>query len=438
MAINVLATSDLHLGRRSSGLPQVKSHSSAIYTWNRITELCFEHEIDLLLISGDVIDRENLFFESVSPLVNGLRSLIEQDISVCLVAGNHDYNSLADAVGRIDSPKIHLLGQEGSWESCLLDLPKQKVQVVGRSFTGSSLKSDPLQNFNESEVEPDIPTIGIVHGEVDASDSQYGPIDRDRLIESKVDAWFIGHIHKPQILREQNPLICYPGSPHAFSASEPGRHGPWLIEISDERSYTPEQTQLSPVRYEKVQIDISDIQNKNDFRQTAITRLMDFTEKFGTEIDPVHNLIYDVEVKGETDNPEEIDLWSDEINNFFEQLTAPDVMISVRKVTTTLSPNLEGLREWAGESNPAGMLADLILKLREGREDPLISELIEKWKVGVDKANRADVYRPLRKKQRHIDPESEEARRYLQKESERLLMYLIRQQQSERSEETYE
>lgn len=435
MNIKMLATSDLHLGRRSSGLSNSTPDASAIQTWNRLVDLCIEQGVSLLLVAGDVIDRENLFFESIRPLVNGLTRLADKDITSCLVAGNHDFDTLSDAIQSVDSNKVHLLGAKGEWERKQIEVQNTSLQIVGKSFTSSSMKTDPLADLNQLDLDPTMPSVGIVHGEVDAGRSKYGPIDRNLLTHSPIDAWFIGHIHKPQILREETPLICYPGSPHAFSASEPGLHGPWSLKVLKDGDLEINQIPLSPIRYETVDIDVSEIEDKHDFRQQVLTRLTDSMDRFGTEMDHVKELIADVRMTGVSNDPEKIEIWAAEIEDYEDPVPERDLLLSVRKVKSEVSPAIGNLEEWAGQNNPAGVLADILLKLRSGnaREDELISGLMDDWKMKVDQVNRSEVYQPLRTNNRIMPTDSEQARDLLQRECERLLMQLIQQQNKENS-----
>src|SRR5690625_108199 len=75
--MKILCTGDLHLGRRSSRLPEHidgRAHSSAS-AWGRVVDLAIAERVDLVLLSGDLIDDANRFYEALGPLEVGLRRL---------------------------------------------------------------------------------------------------------------------------------------------------------------------------------------------------------------------------------------------------------------------------------------------------------------------------------------------------------------------------
>ncbi len=61
MAIEILVVGDLHLGRSSGGIHGNPEESSTRYTLNRIVDWCIENNVDLLFLTGDIIDRNNRY-----------------------------------------------------------------------------------------------------------------------------------------------------------------------------------------------------------------------------------------------------------------------------------------------------------------------------------------------------------------------------------------
>ncbi|HYW95118.1 MAG TPA: metallophosphoesterase, partial [Bacteroidales bacterium] len=99
MAMKILATSDLHLGKRSSEVPLTEKESSTRYTWEQIVDGCLNQAVDVVLLAGDIVDRDNRFFEAVGPLQAGLEKLDRAGITVIITAGNHDYDVLPAITG---------------------------------------------------------------------------------------------------------------------------------------------------------------------------------------------------------------------------------------------------------------------------------------------------------------------------------------------------
>src|SRR5688572_5171381 len=103
--LRILCTGDLHVGRRPSRLAEHidARRCSCASVWNDIVEYALRERIDLLLVSGDWVDRENRFYEAFGPIERGLRVLDGAGIDTVAVAGNHDFDvlpRLADQLGK--------------------------------------------------------------------------------------------------------------------------------------------------------------------------------------------------------------------------------------------------------------------------------------------------------------------------------------------------
>jgi hypothetical protein len=89
--MKILCSGDLHLGRRSSRLPagvDAGAHS-ATAAWKALVELAIAERVDLVALSGDLVDRANRYFEAFGPLEAGVRRLTAAGIPTVAVAGNH-------------------------------------------------------------------------------------------------------------------------------------------------------------------------------------------------------------------------------------------------------------------------------------------------------------------------------------------------------------
>ncbi len=85
--MNILHTSDWHLGKRLMDRERLAEQSDAL---NEIKEICEREHVDLVLVAGDVFDTflppaeaEELFFRAV-------KGIAGEDRAVVLISGNHD------------------------------------------------------------------------------------------------------------------------------------------------------------------------------------------------------------------------------------------------------------------------------------------------------------------------------------------------------------
>src|SRR5690554_5979131 len=98
MALTILATGDIHIGKKSSGIKHNTEESATKYTWSRIVDYAIKSKVDILALTGDIIDQDNRYFEAIGPLQAGFEKLKQANISVFMVAGNHDFDVLPQLV----------------------------------------------------------------------------------------------------------------------------------------------------------------------------------------------------------------------------------------------------------------------------------------------------------------------------------------------------
>src|SRR5690606_34254660 len=134
--MKLLCTGDLHLGRRSSRLPSHldgRTHSCA-GCWDQVVALALEESVDVVALSGDLVDRDNRFYEAVGPLESGLRRLADAGIEIVAVAGNHDHDVLPRLVDALGPEAFRLLGRGGVWERATVRRGGRVLHIDGWSF----------------------------------------------------------------------------------------------------------------------------------------------------------------------------------------------------------------------------------------------------------------------------------------------------------------
>ncbi|MFW5992303.1 MAG: metallophosphoesterase family protein, partial [Halanaerobiaceae bacterium] len=148
--IRLLCTGDLHLGRHPSRIPAEydSRQYSPVFLWERIVQRAIEQEIDALLITGDIIDRENRYFEAFGPFEAGVKKLAAKNIAVVVIAGNHDYDVLPGLIRNIDLDNLIFLGAEGKWEYKTLERNgKVILGIMGWSYPDRQVRKDPLEDI---------------------------------------------------------------------------------------------------------------------------------------------------------------------------------------------------------------------------------------------------------------------------------------------------
>lgn len=427
MSIKLLATSDLHLGRKSSGIPEDAEQSSAKYTWDCIIELSVNEKIDILVLAGDVVDQDNKYFEAIGQLQSGFERLKQSSINVVMVAGNHDHDVLTQIAGNEKYDHVHLLGAKGTWELKKFYKENDIIQIAGWSFPAQHVKEDPLFYFDTIDIDPNHPSIGVLHCDVYDQSSTYAPVNRDNLTNKNLNAWILGHIHKPDMLKKGNPCIIYPGSPHAFSAKEPGVHGTVLMEIDNTGDIKTKMIPLSPIRYESISADITNTKDEATLRDKITAAISDDTSKKTDKLENISFLVYDIHLKGYTSKIKELEKWALSATDYEEELRT-GTKILVRKVETHAKPAVENIEELAKQPTPEGILAETILALQKGYNTPFLEELLKEWNYKLENINKAGVYQPLGADQKIHKKPGEAGMQYLLQECNRLLAELRMQQ----------
>ena len=258
----------MHLGRTPSRLPPdlTARELGPAAAWERTVDKAVEAGVAAVLLAGDVVDRDDDFFEAYRALEAGVRRLTEAGIEVLGVAGNHDVKVLPRLAQHI--PQFRLLGAGGTWESCRLGGNGEAVTVWGWSFPTAGTAGNPLQDRTF-----DLPAginLGLLHCDRDAAaDSRYAPVASRDLHGARLDGWLLGHIHKPDPLSAESPH-GYLGSLTGLDRGEPGARGPWLITVQGGRIAEVEHLHLAPLRWEPLEVRLDGSSDPEDARDRLL------------------------------------------------------------------------------------------------------------------------------------------------------------------------
>jgi len=428
--MKILVSADLHLGKQSSNVSKSLSESSVKFTWDRIVAYAVEEQMDALLLAGDVVDRDNRFFEAIGPLQKGFDTLGNAGIPVVMVSGNHDFDVLPDIIKNRAYDHVHLLGEKGEWEAKTIETRSGKLQVMGWSFPKQHIMEDPLLQLSVQnlDLDPNLPTVGLLHGDLYDRKSQYAPTDLTGFPAGVPHAWVIGHIHKPDIVRAHDPLVLYPGSPQALSAKEPGIHGASLLSF-DGGTVRSEQVPLSPVRYEPLSVDVTGIEHQTDFRNLVLEQMRNYVLANVMKLENVSHMIFDIMLTGRHPSVTDLDKWSQFADELEQQLEA-ETVVSVRKMINLAEPVVENLEELAKQPTPPGMIAKLILDIESENSTEFSEELMMDLNDQISSANRSGTYQALSWFDEQIPDSNESARDLLLKESRQLLGELLSQKET--------
>lgn len=379
--MKILATSDIHIGRRPTGIAanQGRNHSAAD-SWQSIVATAIDEKVNALLLAGDIVDQSNKYYEAVSPLQTGLQTLSEAGIKTYAVVGNHD-SGILENLAADSNINLNILGVNGKWETVhLKDEAGTTLQIVGWSFPHSQVEESPLPDFPSSSLSSGKPAIAIIHCDLDNPASSYCPVKLAGLNAAPVDVWLTGHVHKPE-LKKANPapLIINLGNPQGLDPGpgETGLHGPWLLEYSEGRWHHRFIPSASLV-YDEIDIELTGVNNENELQQTLVDHLRQAIKQLREQgSSALSTLILRLNLTGNTDLNEEV------LNNQCRAISTDppsldnvQIIINTWQNLTKAAPDLQAL---ANEESILGNIAALILELEGQREsapstDQLINE----------------------------------------------------------------
>lgn len=257
---------DVHLGRRPAGLPDAPDRRGLELrelgpraALERAVEEAKRLSVDAFVFAGDVVDEQNRRFEAYGALRAAADALVSAGIATFAVAGNHDVDTLPRLVR--DLPGFRLLGGGGAWEDALLKGRNgPAIALRGWSFPSRVVERSPFRDPRPPRPADLRALLGVVHGDLGVAASRYAPMRRRELEEERdVDAWFLGHVHKPSLSAGSGAerAIGYLGSLTALDRTETGDHGPWLVDVDDSGALHIEQRVLAPLRFATTELDVS-------------------------------------------------------------------------------------------------------------------------------------------------------------------------------------
>lgn len=259
----ILACADVHLGRRSAGLPpDLAASLTPAAAWERLVQQAVREQATALVVCGDLVDEANAYFEALAPLERAALALAEVGTALVVIAGNHDWDVLERLAASASVP-IHVLGRGGRWSHLDLTGPAgERLRLFGWSYPERAVTASPLAAFPSHEVLPGAANLALLHADLEASSGRYCPVSRAALTALPVDGWLLGHRHRPSAAPAPGaaPFVLYAGSLQGLDAGpgERGSHGAWAIEAGQgavEVRWVP----LAAVQYDDLAVDLDGV-----------------------------------------------------------------------------------------------------------------------------------------------------------------------------------
>lgn len=265
-----LHLSDLHLGRR---LCEVDLYEDQRHILNQCLAMAKEHQVDGVLVAGDVYDRSVPTVGAVALLDEFLTGLCRAKIPVYLISGNHDS---ADRLGfgsqLLKAGGVHLAAVfSGGLEHYVLEDAFGPVHLWALPFIRPSqvraaLPEETIESYTDAVAAliraagPDFSARNLIMAHqfvtsggrspetCDSETLNLGTLDNvDAAVFEGFDYVALGHIHGPQQVGAEHIRYC--SSPLAYSVSEVRhRKAAVLVELGEKGGVRWQPLPFAPLR----------------------------------------------------------------------------------------------------------------------------------------------------------------------------------------------
>lgn len=267
--MKLLHLADLHIGKRVNEFNMIEDQR---YILDQILQLITSHQVEAVMIAGDVYDKTQPSIEAVELLDEFLTSLTSLVPYVFIISGNHDSPERLGFGHRILKAKgLYIAGVfHGNLTKYTLEDQYGPLHIHMLPF----LKPAMVRSYYEEPIESydDAVRVVISHSDINTkernllmahqfvtsggqepsrSDSEaisIGGVDNvDASAFEPFDYVALGHLHGPQ--RIGRDTIRYSGSPLKYSFSEARQHkSVTLIDCGPKGELTYELIPLTPLR----------------------------------------------------------------------------------------------------------------------------------------------------------------------------------------------
>ncbi|MFD1065751.1 metallophosphoesterase family protein [Oceanobacillus locisalsi] len=280
-AVTFIHAADLHLDSLFQGLRHVPENlfkeiqESTFTALNHLVDKAIEHQVDFVLLAGDLYDHESQSLKAQIRLRRAFERLEEQHIDVYLSYGNHDFTK-GDSFAVEYPDNVHIFPDETVTWIPFYKNGEAAAAIYGFSYEHRAVYENKTAAYTRTEEHFPL-HIAILHGSVatNTEHDNYAPFQISDLVNKGMDYWALGHIHKRQQLLE-NPPVFYPGNIQGRHRKETGEKGCYLITLSKhqvKQTFLP----LQAIRYEEVEVDIRDGLTPSQAEKTIINQLPEYS-----------------------------------------------------------------------------------------------------------------------------------------------------------------
>lgn len=256
-----LHIADVHLDSPFLGLSFLPSElfcqiKNAIQlSFEKAVNFAIDNDVDLVLLAGDTFDSIHPTPQSKIFFANQIKHLVDRQIQVVMVLGNHDYSQIDDLLLN-ESPYFKIIGSNEQIEQVdFMTKSQYKYRVVGFSYQHNHITEDIIAKYPPKNTS--IYTIGLAHAGMKQSSvdqNNYAPFTLNEVKNLNYDYFALGHIHLRQVL-SQEPWIVYSGNLQGRHVNEKDAKGFYFGQVDEQSQNTQLQfIDVSPIVWQTVDL----------------------------------------------------------------------------------------------------------------------------------------------------------------------------------------
>ncbi|MCT7728728.1 MAG: DNA repair exonuclease [Lactobacillus iners] len=260
-----LHIADVHLDSPFLGLSFLPSElfgqiKNAIQlSFEKAVNFAIDHDVDLVLLAGDTFDSTHPTPQSKIFFANQIKRLVDRQIQVVMVLGNHDYSQIDDLLLN-ESPYFKIIGSNEQIEQVdFMTKSQYKYRVVGFSYQHNHITEDIIAKYPPKSTS--IYTIGLAHAGMKQSSvdqNNYAPFTLNEVKDLNYDYFALGHIHLRQVL-SQEPWIVYSGNLQGRHVNEKDAKGFYFGQVDEQSQNTQLQfIDVSPIVWQTVDLTLDE------------------------------------------------------------------------------------------------------------------------------------------------------------------------------------
>ncbi|ASN06598.1 metallophosphoesterase family protein [Virgibacillus necropolis] len=259
--LSFIHAADLHLDSPFQGMASVPENifkQIQVSTFNALDNLvktAISKKVDFILLVGDLFDNERQSLKAQIKLKKAFEELNRYDIKVYLSYGNHDFVS-GNTYPVVYPDNVYIFNEEKVNHFTFTKQAKSVANIYGFSYENRSVLQNKTAEFKLHNQE--VPFhIAMLHGSLisNTEHDTYAPFYLSELTNKEFDYWALGHIHKPEMLK-QNPPIVYSGNTQGRNRKETGARGCYHVVLNKSQTdvcFLP----LQAIQFNTLLVDVS-------------------------------------------------------------------------------------------------------------------------------------------------------------------------------------